>query len=354
MRTHPCDTGKTKRPRPRWSSGWRRAGWRAALALALIACADPPRLSADGETLQVTPVPLREGTRGPADRIGKLRFLAGFALSADDPRFGGFSGLWVAPEGGSLIAVSDAGRRLVAGLDHGPDQVLRGVHDAELDEMPDVTGTGFADGQSGDVEALEPTADGGYLVALERRHRVLRYAGLGRGAIPTPSPVTIPEDLAPPGSNGGIEALARLPDGSLLAFIEGPDPTVQNVDGTVTDGWVRTDGTWRRFGYRTRGYRVTAADTLADGSIVLLERRWTPSEGVRVRVMRLPADDIRPDRVVEPELLALLEPPVRVDNFEGLAAREGPGGRQLLYLISDDNFNRSVQFTYLFQFALEE
>jgi hypothetical protein len=40
-----------------------------------------------------------------------------------------------------------------------------------------------------------------------------------------------------------------------------------------------------------------------------------------------------------------------VDNFEGIAARRGPKGETLIYLISDNNF-RSGQRTLLMMFAL--
>jgi hypothetical protein len=51
--------------------------------------------------------------------------------------------------------------------------------------------------------------------------------------------------------------------------------------------------------------------------------------------------------------LAVLRPPMTLDNMEGVAARRTAAGETLLYLISDDNF-RAGQRTLLLVFALAE
>ena len=48
--------------------------------------------------------------------------------------------------------------------------------------------------------------------------------------------------------------------------------------------------------------------------------------------------------------LSAIEPPLTVDNFEGLAVRE-EAGRTFLYIVSDDNFSGS-QRTLLMKFEL--
>lgn len=61
--------------------------------------------------------------------------------------------------------------------------------------------------------------------------------------------------------------------------------------------------------------------------------------GVRVRVMRFDAAQLKPDATVRAEELARLASPYAVDNLEGLAATRGAAGETLLWLMSDDNFN---------------
>src|SRR5687767_11126250 len=86
---------------------------RSLAAAAVLACglaAARPALSA--EAVEVGAHPAGLGPREPASAaawaaLGRLRFEAGFLLRSADPRFGGLSGLLVAPDGGRLTAVSD-------------------------------------------------------------------------------------------------------------------------------------------------------------------------------------------------------------------------------------------------------
>jgi hypothetical protein len=75
--------------------------------------------------------------------------------------------------------------------------------------------------------------------------------------------------------------------------------------------------------------------------------------GVSVRLMRVAAADIRPGAHLEGREIARWGPPLTVDNFEGVAARRGPDGETLIYLLSDDNFHL-LQRTLLVMFALED
>ena len=65
----------------------------------------------------------------------------------------------------------------------------------------------------------------------------------------------------------------------------------------------------------------------------------------------MPANAIKPGARLRPIHLATLAPPLTVDNFEGVAARRGPQGETLIYLVSDDNF-QAAQRTYLMMFRL--
>src|SRR3546814_1400739 len=69
-----------------------------------------------------------------------------------------------------------------------------------------------------DAEALARLPDGSLLVAFEREHRLRRFpADLGGRA----EVFDAPPGLAEADINAGIEAMATLADGRLLAFSEG-------------------------------------------------------------------------------------------------------------------------------------
>ena len=63
--------------------------------------------------------------------VGKLTYVAGYELVADDRRFGGLSSLIIAPDGSSVTAISDRGFWVWMQLQHDGDKVT-GIGDAKL------------------------------------------------------------------------------------------------------------------------------------------------------------------------------------------------------------------------------
>ncbi|HKU97815.1 MAG TPA: esterase-like activity of phytase family protein [Vineibacter sp.] len=328
---------------------------------ALFACA--PFRSGQPDTLpgalvlRVQPVALNLEDR-TAVGVGKLIWRGGVTLSARHGAFGGWSDLWVAADGRRMRAISDDGAWLTGRLDYDADGQLLGLDDAHLGRLKGPDDTWLAGKTWGDAESLAMLADGSLLVGFERRHRVLRYpAGdeaTGGGLAGKPVPFPTPAELATAPANTGLEAMTVLPDGRLFLLTE-----EHRLKPSTTVGWIGTMQrggavTWSRFHYTlVEGFRPTAAATLPDGDIVLLERTAGLPGGWRVRVMRLRAAALRPEAVVQAEELARLATPWVTENLEGIAARRGPGGETLLWLISDDNFS-FLQQTVLLHFALAD
>ncbi|HJQ55435.1 MAG TPA: esterase-like activity of phytase family protein, partial [Vineibacter sp.] len=220
---------------------------------------------------------------------------------------------------------------------------LAGVTDAALGRLKGPDGMALPGKSWSDAESLAMLADGALLVGFERRHRILRYPPgderRGGGLAGTPTPFPAPPALARAPANAGLEAMTALPDGRLFLLTE----ELTTIAGTTT-GWVGVlrggAPQWRPFHYPLlEGFRPTAAAALPDGDIVVLERSAGFLGGLRVRVMRLRTADLAPDAVVRPEELARLATPIVTENLEGIAARRGPGGETLLWLVSDDNFS---------------
>jgi hypothetical protein len=199
-----------------------------------------------------------------------------------------------------------------------------------------------------DAEALARGADGGLLVAFEVAHRLWRYpADLARRD-GRPSALLAPPGLSQAPINGGIEALASLSDGSLLALTED-----QETDGGLA-AYLRRDGAWSTLTYRPHGaFRPSGAALLPDGDVLVLERAFSLLGGLRSRLVRLPGQAIEPGAILEGREIARLQPPLTHDNLEAVAARRGARGETLIYLVSDDNFS-ALQDTLLLMFALAE
>lgn len=315
---------------------------RALLAAPLAALAGTGPAAATPLRIRATPLPLAEDGETPA-RLGRLRPLGALALAADHPAFGGFSGLALDPDL-TLHAVSDRGWGLEARLVRDAAGAPAALTAARLFPLRDAAGRPL-DGAAGDAEALARLPKGGFLVGFERRHRIARHAALDQPGRPFPAP----PGLAAAPANAGLEALAVLADGRVVAIAEGlPGP----APGTVA-AWIgAADGrAWRGLAYRpAAGFAPVDAAALPDGGLVVLERRFAWIGGFTCRIVRLD-----PPALAAPVLrgveLAQLAPPLPIDNFEAIALAPDPAGL-LLALLSDDNFS-PWQRTILFLLRLD-
>ena len=319
------------------------AGIVAVVAAAGAAGLAPGLAAAAPLTLDVTPVPLSAGTP-ERDTVGRLRYRGGLHLSAGDNRFGGLSALGISADGRRLVALSDAGHRFSARLVYDRAGNLAGLGDADLGSLAGLDGRPLLSKADGDAEAMSPGVEGEIIVAFERRHRLWRY----RPGVVVPEPLPPPQEMADLPFNNGVEALALLADGSLLALSEGSGGRAAAV------GWISDRGGWSVLTYRTAdGFRVTGAATLPGGDVVVLERLFTLRGDNAIRIKRIAAAAIKAGARLDGEIIAELRPPLTVDNFEGIEARRGPRGEVLIYLVSDDNFNVD-QRTLLLMFELLE
>jgi hypothetical protein len=315
----------------------------ATLLLGLLAAACAPGRAGEAPPVVAQPVALHT-ERDEVREVGRLEYLAGFALAARDPRFGGLSALWLEPDGASLLAASDRGTLWAARLDHAADGTLIGFAGWQA-LAPGRRPGDPTHPRDQDAEAIAVDRDGRLIIAYEGTHRLRRF--------PADDPTAVPEALPLPGalarrSNTGIEALADLADGRLLALSEGMPDGRGDISGWIIDDDGALEVSWARTG----GFVPTGADRL-DDVIYVVERRFSVLGGFAARIVRLATADVVPGARLEGEELALLRSPLLVDNFEGIAARRGADGRTLLYLVSDDNFT-VLQRTLLLQFALIE
>jgi hypothetical protein len=137
-------------------------------------------------------------------------------------------------------------------------------------------------------------------------------------------------------------------NGSVLGIAERyPDP-----QGNHT-GWMWVRGEPRRFSVRDFGeFDITGTAALGNGSVLMLERRFRWTEGVKMRLRQLPASQIAPGVTIEGETLIEADMAYEIDNMEGVALHTGPRGEAVVTMVSDDNFNPMLQRTLLLQFTL--
>jgi hypothetical protein len=316
---------------------------RPFVAFALLvaaACAGAPPVAPVGAQdlpLQITSTAIPLKFDDPQVKtVGRLTWRGGIAMKANSPNFGGWSDIHVSTDGKQLVSISDEGSWFTATIDYDKDGNLAGLTGRQIGSLRGLDGKPLSDKNMADAESMALMPDGSWIVSFERHHRIWRYPTLDG----TPTAIDLPADFGKQPNNGGVEALVALADGRIVAISEelraGPQTNV---------GWIGTPAGGNRYAWQHFEYTVppdfhpTAIRQLPDGSFILMERAFDMVRGVRGRVVRFPAAELKPNGTVKPQELAFLASPYAVDNLEGISVSRGPRGETLIWLMSDDNFN---------------
>jgi hypothetical protein len=326
----------------------------ATLALAAVADAQTPPSATPSAAIELRTEPIGAfDIRDPSRRqFGLLEFRGGLVLRSRDKNFGGISAIRVAPDGAHFIALSDKGwwfrgRLLYQGTRPS------GIADAEMAPILGVDGRPLAARGWYDTESI--AQDGGTLyVGIERVHQIVRFNYGKDGLLARGRPIPVPPGLRSLPSNRGLEALVFVPKGlplagTLIAISERGLDAAGNINAFLIGGAKPGSFAVRR----SSNYDITDAALLPGGDVLLLERRFSWSSGLAVRMRRIALVKIKPGATVDGPVLLDADLGYEIDNMEGLSVHRIPDGEIVLTLISDDNFS-ALQRTLLLQFILAE
>jgi hypothetical protein len=329
-----------------------------AVLLGAPALADKPASVLAGvQKVTITAIPIDfDRDDSGHKQFGKLIWRGGVNLFGKSPFFGGYSALIVDASGDSLLAVSDAGTWLRADIAH-DGRKLKGLANATIGPILGRDGKPLAAERDRDSEGLAllqgDTRDGTALVSFERNHRILRYPFTPERFGPPQGALTLPADARRMSLNRGIEALAPIRGGKLkgatVAFAERLLDKNGNYRGWLIGGPAPGAIAIKDLG----GFDITDAAPLPDGGIVLLERRFRYSEGIKMRIRRIAAKELKPGALITGDILLEARDDLNIDNMEAISAHRSKSGETILTLMSDDNFS-PLQRTLLMQFALVE
>jgi len=292
-----------------------------------------------------------------ATRFGKLTWRGGLVLTSPSKHFGGWSGLAIDADGKGFFALSDAGTWMSGAISYDDKGLPQGLASVRLGAIQSKDGDPLSRSRDRDAEGLAllsgTTQKGKVLISFERKHRIARFDVDANGLSPAKGKVSLPASAEDMSANGGIEAIAMLRGGpnkgALVAFSERLRDDDGNHIGWIWEGEDRP----RKFYLTNDGdFDVTDAAALPDGGLLVLERRFRFSEGVRMRLRLIKQQQLRARETIDAETLVAADGSREIDNMEGLAAHVGPGGEIIITMISDDNFNHGLQRTMLLQFAL--
>lgn len=253
----------------------------------------------------------------------------------DDARLGGLSGIEVADDGASFVAISDRGIFFSGQLDRADAQIM-GVSDITITQMQGPDGAPF-DLDNHDSEGLAIAADGTLHVSFESVHGIRRFAAMPSRA----SDLQTDRRFTDFQTNSSFEALAITPDGDLL--------TLPERSGRQTRPFpvYRLRGSLWSFAFdipRRGAFLTVGADIGPDGKFYLLERDFI-GIGFLTRVRRF-------DLTGGTEELILSTSARTHDNLEGIAVWEDDQGIRLT-MVSDDNYRRFQQ-TQIVEYRLTD
>ena len=319
-----------------------RAGAQAQVA------ADPPT------AIEVVARPLAgfEVRNSSRRQFGLLEFRGGLVLTSPSKHFGGISALRVQPDGARFIALTDRGWWFRGRLVYDGTRPA-GITDAEMAPILGPDGRPLAARGWYDTEAL--AQDGGTLyVGIERVHRIVRFNYGKDGLRARAVPITAPSGMRSLPSNRGIESLVfvhkGLPlAGTLIALSERGLDHAGNIRGFLIGGPAPGAFTVKRIA----DFDISDAALLPGGDLLLLERKFSWTAGLWIRIRRIALADVRPNALVDGPVIFDADLGYEIDNMEGLSVHRSAAGEILLTLISDDNFS-IIQRTLLLQFALAE
>ena len=276
--------------------------------------------------------------------LGPLVFRGGLTITTPDPKFWGWSGVWVSPDGKELVGVEN-GRWIKAKLSYDAQGNLSGFDPAAVGALHDALGRELSGEEDTDSEGLD--FDGhDFIVGFETNDRVLRYRDIDGPGVPLRIPQTI---LAPIFRGAGFSSVVALADGSTLAIPE----------YSYADAEKREYGRWPARGWlemphgagpiALRGAFPAMPVSIAQlpgGDLLTVELRL---DGVSATVDEawigiVPKEEIAIGNTMTPRQIAKFAPPMPAWRIEGTSARVGDHGETLIYIMTTSTPPRLYMF----------
>jgi hypothetical protein len=339
-------------------------GGAALLAVIFALLAHECRAEGREPALPTTATPLQVTARAishfqsadPARRrFGKLEFRGGLVLTGNNAAFGGWSAITVEPDGRRFLAISDEGSWMSGEITY-KGTAPAGITAAKIGPIRALKGRVLDRKRDLDAEAVTmldgDLGRGTVLIGFERNHRIGVFPVVGGELQPPTSYLKLPPEARQMRPNKSFEAVAVMrggpQKGNVVAFCERfPGDTSRHT------GWLWIKDEPQRIGLVDHGgFDVTDATSLADGTLLILERRFRWTEGVKMLLLRVAPEALKPGALLDGEVLLEADLGHQIDNMEGLAAHRGPAGETVLTIISDDNFNTFLQRNLLLQFTM--
>ena len=260
-------------------------------------------------------------------RQWKMKQIGFLNIDRNEKDYGGFSGLVIQDEGSKALVVTDKSLFFVLELQRDEDDILTGYSVIRKGHILSSKGE-HLNGRNTDSESIVIDKSNNYYISFESNHRIMMHAKVdGKGVFIPKHPMFRKLSV-----NKGIEALAIDNDNRLIAIPE--KPPLGSSDIPI---FRLQNGKWEVIKYVKikDNFLVTDAEILPQGLLLILERKfsWTQGFKTRFRLISLDSFDNRAPITV------LTSTANQFDNLEGMALWKDKKGEMRILTVSDDNFH---------------
>ena len=321
-------------------------------------------INANARPIEITSKQVSLSSFQPSRLIyGKLAWKGGISLASSKDGFGGFSGLALSNDGKRFISISDRGWWLRGQFNFNAAHNIVSVANTQLAKLKIARKSKQRSAHWLDSEALAPWGpkgiDGDLLVGFERRERLLRYRHAKNAFPAKPRRLKHPKGLSTGPFNAELEAVGRFYAGPrknwLIAISEENLDKNGNIRGWTWPNQSKLKNKTKAFSLqRFEDYAITDLAVAPDGkSFYTLERSFNLPNLPGFALRKFNTNDLGKTKTLKGELLfAGRQPFFAIDNMEGLAVHKTKKAAIQLTIISDDNFNRSLQRTLIYRFEI--
>ena len=257
----------------------------------------------------------------------KLEQIGFLNIDRNEKDYGGFSGLMIRNAGTEALVVTDKSFFFVLELRRDDNDFLTGYSVIKKGRILSSKGE-YLNGRNTDSESIAMDANNNYYISFESNHRIMMHTEVeGKGIFVPKHPMFRKLSV-----NKGIEALAIDNENRLIAIPEKPPSGISDIPIFRLQ-----NNKWEIIKYVKieDNFLVTDAEILPMGLLLILERKFSWTQGFKTRFRLISLDKF--DNT-EP-IIVFTSTANQFDNLEGMTFWKDKKGEMRILTVSDDNFH---------------
>ena len=257
----------------------------------------------------------------------KLEQVGFLNIDRNEKDYGGFSGLLINNTGTEALVVTDKSFFFVLELRRDDNDILTGYSAIKKGRILSSKGE-HLNGRNTDSESIAMDANNNYYISFESNHRIMMHTEVeGKGIFVPKHPMFRKLSV-----NKGIEALAIDNENRLIAIPEKPPLGMSDIPlfRLQYDKWEII-----KYVKIEDNFLVTDAEILPMGLLLILERKFSWTQGFKTRFRLISLDKF--DNT-EP-IIVFTSTANQFDNLEGMTFWKDKKGEMRILTVSDDNFH---------------